>query len=88
MASSNPDQTSTSSTSTSKYVTLVSSDGLEYVVLREAACHSGAIKRMLDVKSGFQEAVTGRCNFQEIKYVQSDPLLCEEEELRSACQCG
>jgi len=35
----------------SKYVTLVSSDGFEFVVLREAACKSGAIKRMLDPKS-------------------------------------
>jgi len=32
----------------SKYVTLVSSDGFEFVVLREAACVSGAIRRMLD----------------------------------------
>jgi transcription elongation factor B subunit 1 len=35
----------------SKYVTLVSSDGFEFVILREAACVSGAIKRMLDPKS-------------------------------------
>jgi hypothetical protein len=35
----------------SKYVTLVSSDGFEFVVLREAACVSGAIKRMLDPRS-------------------------------------
>jgi hypothetical protein len=35
----------------SKYVTLISSDGFEFVVLREAACISGAIKRMLDPKS-------------------------------------
>jgi len=35
----------------SKYVTLVSSDGFEFVVLREAACKSGAIRRMLDPKS-------------------------------------
>jgi transcription elongation factor B subunit 1 len=34
----------------SKYVTLVSCDGFEFVVLREAACKSGAIKR-LDPKS-------------------------------------
>ena len=35
----------------SKYVTLISSDGFEFVVLREAACVSGAIKRMLDPTS-------------------------------------
>lgn len=39
----------------SKYVTLVSSDGFEFVVLREAACVSGAIKRMLDPKSTVYE---------------------------------
>jgi len=38
-------------TELSKYVTLVSSDGFEFVVLREAACISGAVKRMLDPKS-------------------------------------
>jgi transcription elongation factor B subunit 1 len=35
----------------SKWVTLVSCDGFEFVVLREAACISGAIRRMLDPKS-------------------------------------
>lgn len=37
----------------SKYVTLVSCDGFEYVVLREAACTSSTIKRMLDINSSF-----------------------------------
>ncbi|KAI9650558.1 elongin C [Ciborinia camelliae] len=37
--------------SESKYVTLVSCDGFEFVVLREAACTSGAIKKMLDTTS-------------------------------------
>lgn len=32
----------------SKYVTLISRDGFEFVVLREAAVLSGAIRRMLD----------------------------------------
>jgi hypothetical protein len=78
----------------SKYVTLISSDGFEFVVLREAACISGAIKRMLDPTStyltpvpasphalsngtlliirnpdGFAESISGRCAFEEIKYV-------------------
>jgi hypothetical protein len=35
----------------SRYVTLISSDGFEFVVLREAVYVSGAIKRMLDPKS-------------------------------------
>jgi transcription elongation factor B subunit 1 len=45
----------------SKYVTLISSDGFEFVVLREAACISGAIKKMLDTKS------------QSLKYTFTDP---------------
>jgi transcription elongation factor B subunit 1 len=44
----------------SKYVTLVSSDGFEFVVLREAACVSGAIKRMLDPKSTLLQT-PGKC---------------------------
>lgn len=43
--------TSSQSHGLSKYVTLVSSDGFEFVVLREAACVSVAIKRMLNVES-------------------------------------
>jgi hypothetical protein len=44
---------STQGQALSKYVTLISSDGFEFVVLREAACISGAIKRMLDPTSTF-----------------------------------
>lgn len=36
---------------TTKYVTLVSGDGFEYVVLREAALVSPLLKGMLDPKS-------------------------------------
>ncbi|KFY85663.1 hypothetical protein V500_08230 [Pseudogymnoascus sp. VKM F-4518 (FW-2643)] len=50
----------------SRWVTLVSYDGFEFVVLREAACISGAIRRMLDPKSGFVESVENRCVFEEI----------------------
>ncbi|TVY49700.1 Elongin-C [Lachnellula occidentalis] len=60
---------SSQSQAPSKYVTLISSDGFEFVVLREAACISGAIKRMLDPNSGFLESTTGRCQLAEIKYV-------------------
>lgn len=35
------------SSESSDYVTLVSSDGFEFIVLREAACISGMIKTML-----------------------------------------
>jgi hypothetical protein len=51
----------------SKYVTLVSADGFEFVVLREAAMVSPIIKSMLDLKSQFAEAKDARCVFQEIK---------------------
>ncbi|CAG8981733.1 hypothetical protein HYALB_00013432 [Hymenoscyphus albidus] len=47
----NTHQGASASAGLSKYVTLISSDGFEFVVLREAACISGAIKRMLDPKS-------------------------------------
>ncbi|KAI4870555.1 Skp1 family protein [Hypoxylon rubiginosum] len=50
----------------SKYVTLVSSDGFEFVLLREATFVSPAIKSMLDPKSQFAESKTGRCVFEEI----------------------
>ncbi|RYO91386.1 hypothetical protein DL766_002170 [Monosporascus sp. MC13-8B] len=50
----------------SRYITLVSSDGFEFVVLRQAAFISPAIKKMLDPKSQFSEARTGRCHFEEI----------------------
>ncbi|KAF7891906.1 hypothetical protein EAF00_008208 [Botryotinia globosa] len=53
----------------SKYVTLVSCDGFEYVVLREAACTSVAIKKMLDPSSGWEESQTGVCRFSEISGV-------------------
>jgi hypothetical protein len=51
----------------SKYITLISSDALEFVILREAALVSPTIKAML--RSPFIEAQTGRCKFPEIRYV-------------------
>jgi hypothetical protein len=51
------------------YVTLVSSDGFEYVVLRDATLISPVIKSMLNPRSAFLEATTGRCVFEEIRYV-------------------
>lgn len=41
----------TSTPADSEYVTLVSSDGFEFVVRRRAACVSGFIRRMLDPNS-------------------------------------
>jgi hypothetical protein len=52
--------------SDSKYITLVSGEGFEFVVLREAALVSPTIKGML--RSQFSEAQTGRCTFPEIRY--------------------
>jgi hypothetical protein len=60
----------------SKYVTLVSGDGLEFVVLREATLVSPTIKGML--RGPFTEAKTGRCTFPEIRYddLTLSPSLC------------
>ncbi|KAK4465950.1 BTB/POZ protein [Cladorrhinum samala] len=50
-----------------KYITLISSDGFEYVVLREATEISPTIKSML--RNPFSESRTGRCDFPEIRSV-------------------
>ncbi|CAK7219425.1 elongin C [Sporothrix bragantina] len=50
----------------SDYVTLVSAEGFEFVVMRAATDVSPVIKRMLDPKSQFAEAKSGRCTFPEI----------------------
>ncbi|KAK0705097.1 BTB/POZ protein [Lasiosphaeris hirsuta] len=47
-----------------KYVTMISGDGFEFVVLREACLLSPTIKGML--RGSFSEAKTGRCVFPEI----------------------
>jgi len=52
-----------------KYVTLVSKEGFEFVVLREATLVSPAIRSMLDPDKNFLEAQTGRCVFHDIRYV-------------------
>lgn len=43
-----------------KYVTLVSSDGFEFVVPREACLVSPVLKRMVVTDGGFIENQTGR----------------------------
>lgn len=50
--------------SNSKYITMVSSDGFEFVVIREASLISPTIKAML--RNNFSEAKTGRCVFPDI----------------------
>ncbi|KAF1732579.1 Elongin-C [Beauveria bassiana] len=52
----------------SKYVTLVSGDGFEFVVLREATMVSPIIKGMLEPRSQFAEAIDARCVFQEMSF--------------------
>ncbi|KAL9096859.1 MAG: hypothetical protein Q9165_000823 [Trypethelium subeluteriae] len=58
------------------YVTLVSSDGFEFVVQRSAARIAGAINRMLDPKNNFSEALTNRCELREINGVVLEKV-CE-----------
>ncbi len=53
----------------SKYVTLVSKEGFEFVCLREATLVSPTMKGML--RGQFAEARTGRCTFPEMRYVFS-----------------
>jgi transcription elongation factor B subunit 1 len=48
------------------YLTLVSADGFEFVVLREAAMVSPVVKNMVNPASGFSEARTGRCCFEDL----------------------
>ncbi|KAI9667418.1 MAG: hypothetical protein M1821_000233 [Bathelium mastoideum] len=58
------------------YVTLVSSDGFEFVVQRSAARISGALNRMLDPKNNFAEAVANRCELRDINGVVLEKV-CE-----------
>lgn len=50
----------------SKYITLISCDGFEFVVLRQAVQISSVMKGMLDPRSQFMESRTTRATFQEI----------------------
>ncbi|KAI9809160.1 MAG: hypothetical protein M1825_002450 [Sarcosagium campestre] len=51
-----------------KWVTLVSEDGWEFVIERRAACVSQLLRRMLDTRSNFAEAISGRCVLETIRY--------------------
>ncbi|CEJ85642.1 Putative BTB/POZ fold protein [[Torrubiella] hemipterigena] len=59
----------------SKYVTLVSGDGFEFVVMREAAMISPIIKGMLDPTRQFAEAKDARCVFEEMSAVVLDKVV-------------
>ncbi|KAI9713500.1 MAG: hypothetical protein M1820_000882 [Bogoriella megaspora] len=60
----------------SDYVTLISSDGFEFVIKRSAAQIAGAINKMLDPKNSFQESVTSRCHLHDINGVVLEKV-CE-----------
>ncbi|KAL2011028.1 hypothetical protein VTN00DRAFT_3746 [Thermoascus crustaceus] len=60
----------------SEYVTLVSSDGFEFVIPRSTACVSGTLRRMLDSSSNFSEAITGRCVLENISGIVLEKV-CE-----------
>lgn len=47
-------------------VTLISSDGFQFIVSRDAALISGTLKGMLNVDSAFQEAETNRIKLHEL----------------------
>ncbi|KAF3766538.1 POZ domain-containing protein [Cryphonectria parasitica EP155] len=47
-----------------KYVTLVSCDGLEFTLPREACYVSPFLKRSVDPQGGFREASTGRVTLE------------------------
>lgn len=53
----------------SKYVKLVSSDGFEFVVLREVAIISPTLASMLDEKFEFRESKLNRISLPEIDSV-------------------
>ncbi|PQK17067.1 hypothetical protein BB8028_0007g02660 [Beauveria bassiana] len=59
----------------SKYVTLVSGDGFEFVVLREATMVSPIIKGMLEPRRQFAEAIDARCVFQEMSALVLDKIV-------------
>ncbi|ODQ65067.1 putative transcriptional elongation regulator Elc1/Elongin C [Nadsonia fulvescens var. elongata DSM 6958] len=50
----------------SKYVTLISGDGFEFIVTREAAFVSATLRGMLSVASNFEEAQTNRVLLENI----------------------
>ncbi|KAI9866816.1 MAG: hypothetical protein M1813_000758 [Trichoglossum hirsutum] len=61
---------------TSEYVTLVSNDGYQFVVKRSAACVSGALRRMLDPKSNFSEAIENKATLENLNGVVLEKV-CE-----------
>ncbi|KAF9741066.1 hypothetical protein PMIN06_008121 [Paraphaeosphaeria minitans] len=61
---------------TSAYVTLVSNDGYEFKILRDAACIAGTIKKAFDQSSGFREVSENRMELPTINGVVLEKV-CE-----------
>ncbi|CAG8684605.1 21971_t:CDS:2 [Cetraspora pellucida] len=55
--------------STSEYVKLISSDGFEFIIQRNAALISGTIKNMLSSPGQFMESEQNTIHFRDIKAV-------------------
>ncbi|CAO3662773.1 unnamed protein product [Umbelopsis vinacea] len=53
----------------SEYVKLISSDGFEFIIHREAAMRSGTIKNMLSGAANFTELLENQVTFRDIKAV-------------------
>ncbi|KAI8333722.1 BTB/POZ protein [Chlamydoabsidia padenii] len=53
----------------SEYVKLISSDGFEFIIHREAAMRSGTIKNMISGPVQFRESVENEIPFRDIKAV-------------------
>ncbi|KAL1926273.1 hypothetical protein VTP01DRAFT_5970 [Rhizomucor pusillus] len=51
----------------SDYVKLISSDGFEFIIHREAAMRSGTIKNMLVGPAQFKESIENEIPFRDIK---------------------
>ena len=49
------------------YVTLISSDGFEFIIDRKSAMGSGTIKNMLSSPGQFTESIQNQVNFRDIK---------------------
>ncbi|KAI7864626.1 BTB/POZ protein [Spinellus fusiger] len=62
-------------TPSSDYVKLISSDGFEFIIHREAAMRSGTIKNMLVGPVQFRESVDNEIPFRDIKAVILD-IVC------------
>ncbi|KAI4186678.1 MAG: hypothetical protein LQ346_005635 [Caloplaca aetnensis] len=60
----------------SEYVTIVSNDGFEFIIKRDAANVAGTIRKMLDPTSNFAEAISGRCETQQFNGVVIEKM-CE-----------